>query len=190
MVAGAILPVAIHKNQLLFLFGKEGPMDDTPGWADFGGGCEPGETPYQTALREGSEEISGYLGDENQIEQYIKKDGVYKILNGTYHAHIILIKYDEYLPIYYNQSHTFLWERMDQKYLDETKLFEKSEIAWFTEEEMKKKRNKFRVFYQTILDDILDEIPKIKSFFTKRNSKTRMTKKSVKTRMTKKSVKT
>lgn len=178
MVAGGILPVAIHKNQLLFLFGKECPLDDTPGWADFGGGSEPGETPYQTALREGSEEISGYLGEENQIEQYIKKNGVYKITNGDYHVHVFLMKFDENLPIYYNQSHKFLWERMDQKYLHSTKLFEKSEIGWFTEEEMRKKRSKFRVFYQNILDDILDEIPKIKLFFTKRNSKSaRMTKK-------------
>jgi hypothetical protein len=88
------------------------------------------------------------------------------------------MKFDENLPIYYNQSHAFLWERMDQKYLHSTKLFEKSEIGWFTEEEMRKKRSKFRVFYQSILDDILDEIPKIKLFFTKRNSKSaRMTRK-------------
>jgi 8-oxo-dGTP pyrophosphatase MutT (NUDIX family) len=56
MVAGSILPVTIHKNKLYFLFGKENPLEDSAkGWSDFGGGVEAGETPYQTALREGGE---------------------------------------------------------------------------------------------------------------------------------------
>jgi 8-oxo-dGTP pyrophosphatase MutT (NUDIX family) len=33
--------------------------------SDFGGGCEHGETPYQTALREGGEELTFFLGDSN-----------------------------------------------------------------------------------------------------------------------------
>ena len=61
MVAGSILPVAIHKNQLYFLFGKENPMEDSAkGWSDFGGKMENGETPYTAALREGSEELTGF----------------------------------------------------------------------------------------------------------------------------------
>ena len=55
MVAGSILPIAIYKNQLYFLFGKENPLEDSAkGWSDFGGKMEPGETPYKAAMREGS----------------------------------------------------------------------------------------------------------------------------------------
>jgi hypothetical protein len=69
MVAGSILPVCIHNNQLYFLFGKENKKEkDAPGWADFGGGCEPRETPYQTALREGYEETSGFLQPKDLVK--------------------------------------------------------------------------------------------------------------------------
>ena len=40
VMGGGILPVAIKNNKLYFLFGKENELDDTPGWADFGGGAE------------------------------------------------------------------------------------------------------------------------------------------------------
>ena len=62
MVGSSILPSCVHKGILYFLFGKENELDDTPGWADFGGGHEDGETHFDTALREGSEEINGFLG--------------------------------------------------------------------------------------------------------------------------------
>ena len=69
MVAGSILPVTIYKNQLYFLFGKENPMENSSkGWSDFGGGLEHGETPYITALREGSEELTGFLGKSSDID--------------------------------------------------------------------------------------------------------------------------
>ena len=93
MVAGSILPVAIHKNKLYFLFGREGSMDDTPGWADFGGGAENGEDPYQTALREGGEELTGFLGDGKDVEKLIKAGGgFYKSVHGnSYNIHIFLL---------------------------------------------------------------------------------------------------
>ena len=64
MVAASILPITIHKNQLLFLFGKENELEDSAkGWSDFGGRVDPGETIFQGALREGSEELTGFLGN-------------------------------------------------------------------------------------------------------------------------------
>lgn len=165
MVAGAILPIAIHNNKLVFLFGKEASDADTPGWSDFGGGVEGDEDPYKTALREGGEELSGYLGDGANIERLIKAGGgCYKLTHKTYHIHMFLVDYDENLPKYYNQNHKFLWERMDQKYLHETRLFEKGEIAWLSAQDMKRRRSEFRAFYQEITDHILEEMPKIEAF--------------------------
>jgi len=121
MVAGSILPVTIHNNKLFFLFGKENPMEDSSkGWSDFGGRMDSGETPFTAALREGSEELTGFLGNKNQIKKIIKKNGgFYKILHNTYHVHIFFMDYDENLPKYYNQNHKFLWEKMDKNILNE-----------------------------------------------------------------------
>ena len=69
MGGGGILPVAIKNGQVYFLFGKENELDDTPGWADFGGGAEDGESSFDTALREGSEEINGFLGSAEQLRK-------------------------------------------------------------------------------------------------------------------------
>ncbi len=61
MVAGSILPISFNtKGELCFLFGKENPMEDSAkGFSDFGGRLENNETPFQGALREGSEELTG-----------------------------------------------------------------------------------------------------------------------------------
>jgi hypothetical protein len=160
MVAGSILPVAFHNNQLYFLFGKENPLEDShKGWSDFGGGVENGETPYTTAIREGGEELTGFLGDD--IKGFLKKGGIYKVVHNDYHVHIFLMKYDENLPVYYNNNHSFLWKRMDRQVLNKTKLFEKIEIGWFSEESMRTQRNEFREFYREIVDKIMDKIPQI-----------------------------
>ena len=154
MVAGSILPVAFHKNKLYFLFGKENELADTPGWSDFGGGVNKNETPYHTALREGSEELTGFLGDELLLK---KNKIIHKILWNTYNVHIICIKYDENLPRYFNNNHDFLWNRINKQFLNKTKLFEKQQIKWFSIEDMKNQRNCFRTFYRNLVDILLND---------------------------------
>ena len=172
MVAGSILPVAFYNNQLYFLFGKENPLEDSQkGWSDFGGGVESGETPYTTAIREGGEELTGFLGDNSMIEKQIKKSGFYKIVHNTYHVHLFLMKYDENLPLYYNNNHSFLWKRMDTKLLNKTKLFEKIEVHWFSESKMRTHRSEFREFYREIVDKILKDMPNIEKFMKPRKRK-------------------
>lgn len=178
MVAGSILPITIHNNKLYFLFGKENPLEDSAkGWSDFGGGVEKNESPYKTALREGGEELTGFLGDGKQIQKMIKKNGgIYKLVHDTYNVHMFFLDYDENLPKYYNQNHRFLWDRMDHSLLSKTKLFEKIEIGWFSIEDMKTRKSEFRKFYQDIVDDFLNDIENIKKFAeakSKRVSKTR-----------------
>ena len=75
MVAASILPVSIHKGKLYFLFGKENELEDSAkGFSDFGGRVENQETIYETALREGTEELSGFLGNAKQLKQLITKN--------------------------------------------------------------------------------------------------------------------
>jgi hypothetical protein len=173
MVAGSILPVTIHKNKLYFLFGKENSMEDSAkGWSDFGGGCENKESPFKTAMREGGEELTGFLGDGKNIQQLIKKGGgVYHIVHNDYNVHIFFMEYDENLPKYYNQNHRFLWERMNHQVLNDSKLFEKIEIAWFSVNDMKRRKKEFRKFYQEIVDLFLENEENIYSFATKKAKK-------------------
>ena len=181
MVAASILPVAICNNELHFLFGKENEMEDSAkGFSDFGGRVESGESIYETALREGAEELCGFLGNPKQLSQLIKKNGgTYKLTYGSenkaYHVHIFFIEYDERLPEYFTNNHKFLWERMDKKLLNDSKFFEKQELKWFCKDDMRKKRGEFRPFYREIIDMFLRDIEKI-NFFIK--SKLKKEKKS------------
>ena len=174
MVGSSILPACYYKGKLYFLFGKENSLADTPGWSDFGGGVEPGESIIQTALREGGEELTGILGDDKMISNLIKKNGgIFKMLNETYHIHMFHLPYSEYkdIPKYYNNTHHFLWNRMDKKLLNETKLFEKIEIQWFSIDDIKKRRGEFRNFYRNIVDMIVEKEPEIRRFLCKKMSK-------------------
>ena len=173
MVAGSILPVTIHNGQLYFLFGKENPLEDSAkGWSDFGGGVENRETPFQTALREGGEELTGFLGDHNMLRKYIKKaGGFYKMQHNEYHIHAFFIQHDENLVKYYNQNHQFLWDRMDHQILSKTKLFEKIEIGWFSISDMKRRMKEFRGFYQEIIKKIIGEEENLRNFIDKKASK-------------------
>ena len=100
MVGSSILPVTIHKKRLYFLFGKENSLADTPGWSDFGGGVEAGESVHATAMREGGEELTGFLGDGKEIADHIQKHGgTYNLnYNDQYHIHMFYMPYDETLP--------------------------------------------------------------------------------------------
>lgn len=175
MVAASILPVSLHNNELYFLFGKENPLEDSAkGWSDFGGGVEKGETPFKTALREGSEELTGFLGDSKAIAKHIKQHGgVYPFQHNNYHIHIIVWEYDENLIKYYNNNHSFLWKRMNKFHLSKTKLFEKIEIGWFSVKDILQHKISFRCFYKEIIETLLREKDQIHEFVAKNTKKIR-----------------
>ena len=166
MVAGSILPVTIHNNKLYFLFGKENPSEKSAkGWSDFGGRLENKETPFEGAIREGSEELSGFLGNKSQLKALIRKNGgIYKLNYNNYHIHLFFIDYDENLPKYFNQNHHFLWDNMAHDVLNKSKLFEKIEIKWFSVTDMNKHRKTFRNFYQYITDLLFENKENIETF--------------------------
>ena len=174
MVASSILPIAWKNNKMYFLFGKESPSEDSSkGFSDFGGGVESGESLVDTAMREGSEELTGFLGDEDQLKKLIANNGGMFTLNykDTYHIHIFKIEYDENLPTHYNNNHAFLWKKMNTEVLRKTKLFEKIEIGWFTIDQMMDRKREFRDFYRDIIDTtIVPEIPNIRRFLSSRKT--------------------
>jgi hypothetical protein len=182
MPGSSILPVALHNGKLYFLFGKENPMEDSArGFSDFGGGVDAGESLFEAAMREGSEELTGFLGNPNQLKSHIKKNGgTYKIVNvdpedpeRVYTIHVFQFDYDPLLPEYYNRNHQFLWNRMNKRDLNSSKLFEKIEIDWFCETELKRRMSEYRPFYRKMVRRLIAELPEIRKFLAKCIGKSR-----------------
>jgi len=192
--AASILPVALHNNKLYFLFGKENALEDSAkGFSDFGGGVDPGESAFQTAMREGSEELTGFLGTKQMLHKRLKQTGTYKIVYhfpvqkdqknkdakntvaSTYTIFIFPFDYDSSIVEYFNNNHAFLWDKMDNKLLSSTKLFEKIKIEWFCEDDLKKRGAEYRSFYKDIVDHIIEHKPQIREFISRCNKKHRKT---------------
>jgi 8-oxo-dGTP pyrophosphatase MutT (NUDIX family) len=168
-MGASILPITLINNKIYFLFGKERDIDENPGWSDFGGGTEKGETFLDTAIREGSEELTGFLGSAEKVKEIVLKYGTYNIdFNSkghtTYRVHIFPLEYDAMLTYYYNNNQLFLQKKLDLNIIKDTKIFEKTQIKWVSFAEMKKMHKQFRSFYQNIVKLILDNKENITKF--------------------------
>ena len=172
-MGAGILPTTIYKNKLYFLFGKENKYEDTaPGFSDFGGGTDNNETYMETAIREGCEELTGFLGTEQDVKKMLERNGTYNIDNKTphgsiYRIHIFPMNYDPKLPFYYNNNQLFLQKRLDPQVIKKTKIFEKEEIRWICIDEIRKMKSQFRFFFKPIVDRIYNEKEQIKQFIVK-----------------------
>ena len=164
MVGAGLLPAAVHKGTIYLLFGRETELNDTPGWADFGGGSKPNETPLDVATREGSEELNGLLGSQSQLKKIAIRNKIAELLYHSYTTIVFKTDYDERLEDYYLNNYRFF-----EKYLPGAKknphngLLEKAEIKWFTFAELRKNRGKFRAFYRNMVDVILEHEAEITS---------------------------
>ena len=180
-MGAGLLPTAIHNNKLYFLFGKENKYEDTsPGWADFGGGTDNNETLLETSIREGTEELTGFIGSSNDIKQMINKSGTYNVdyVNpnkkfGIYRTHILPYKYEPLLPYYYNNNQRFLQKKLDPKVIKSYRIFEKEEIRWVCIDDLLKMKPQFRNFYQNIIIMLHEQKTDIFNFIKKRNNKIR-----------------
>ena len=157
MVGAGLLPAAVHKGEVYLLFGRENELNDTPGWADFGGGTKPNETILDAASREGSEELNGLLGSQATMKKVAVRRKVAELKFHNYTTIVFKTEYDEKLEEYYLNNYLFF-----EKYLPGAKknphngLLEKAEIKWFTFAELRKARGKFRAFYRNMVDIILE----------------------------------
>ena len=157
-MGGGLLPVAVKNNKSFFLFGLENELDDTPGWADFGGGHEEGETTLDTAIREGGEEINGFLGTGDRLRTRVKQNKVATVAYKTYSTYIFKMDYDEKLPVYYKNNYEFFSRYLPHvKHKKDNGLLEKAKIRWFSFEDLKREKTSFRSFYQNIVDLILKQ---------------------------------
>lgn len=178
-MGAGILPITrCSDGKIYFLFGKENKYEDSAsGWSDFGGGTDNNETFFQTASREGSEELTGFLGSSRDIAGLLKR-GALTIdytepsgKHGTYRTHLVPMKYDPKLPYYYNNNQRFLQKHLDPKIIQSTKIFEKAEIRWICIDHLKKMRKQFRSFFQHIIDEIIARKSEIMQFVKERPNK-------------------
>jgi transcription termination factor NusB len=172
-MGAGILPTTIHNGKLYFLFGKENKYEDSaPGFSDFGGGTDFSETYLETAVREGAEELTGFLGSSKDIKKLLEKNGTYNIDNDTnghkiYRMHIFPMSYDPMLPFYYNNNQRFLQQKLDPEIIKSTKIFEKAEIKWICVDDLIKMRSQFRSYFQNIVDMIYKQKNDIERFIVK-----------------------
>jgi 8-oxo-dGTP pyrophosphatase MutT (NUDIX family) len=177
-MGAGILPTTIHHGKLYFLFGKENKYEDSaPGFSDFGGGTDNNETLFETAIRESGEELTGFLGDDNDIKKLLKKHGTYNIDyksggHSTYRMHIFPFEYNHLLPFYYNNNQRFLQKRLDPEVIKNSKIFEKAEIRWVCVDDLKTMRPQFRSYFQNIVDMLLKQKNDIKHFIERKHKKT------------------
>ena len=155
-MAAGILPISLYKNRIYFLFGKENKYADTPGWSDFVGGIDKGETAYTTAVREAQEEITGFLGGDKEIKELIGKKP-YIIKHNTYQVYVCPLEYNEFLPFYFNNNQRFLQKKLDPKLIEKSKIFEKDEIRWVSIDSLEKMKPEFRPFYKEIVDILISK---------------------------------
>lgn len=169
-MGAGILPTTIHNNKIYFLFGKENQYEDSAsGFSDFGGGTDNNETFFQTAIREGTEELTGFLGSSRHLKNLLKKYGYYTIDYksegyNTYRSHLFPYPYDEFLPYYYNNNQQFLQKHLDPNIIKKTKIFEKQEIKWFCIDDILKRKKEFRSYFQNIIEMIYKEKDNISLF--------------------------
>lgn len=192
-MGAGILPISISNNKIHFLFGQESIFDDTQGYSDFGGGTDPGESIIQTAIREGGEELHGFLGNKKEIANQFKKKKYYKCVFDRYTIFIILIEHDENLINYYNNHYKFLFNHIGKKEMNRIvhkyHVFEKQHIKWFSEKDITTKNNLFRHWYRPLIKSVLKKKKDIIHFFKKNNKKFQTRKRKPKTLSNKNNIK-
>ena len=167
-MGAGILPVTLINGKVHLLFGREQKNNDTPGWSDFAGGTEKNETHLETAIREGTEELTGFLGTQEQLRHMLRRFGTYNIdWNNTYRIHIFPLEYDPSLIKYYNNNQHFLQRNLPPRIFKETKIFEKAEIRWIPIDKLVDIKGKFRSYYQNIIPLINDNKSQISAFVKK-----------------------
>jgi D-alanyl-D-alanine carboxypeptidase len=157
-MGAGILPIAYYKNNLYLLFSREfnkykGHVD----WRDFGGTPENNETDLQTAVREGWEESSGFLGNKKDIHNLIKNNLVTTVSNNKYKVYVVLVEYDSTLPKKFREHFLKMFNK-DKTKIAKNGFYEKDMIKWLKVKDLKKNMWMFTSWYKIIVKKIYDKL--------------------------------
>lgn len=187
MPGAGILFTCIYKEKLYFLLGRENKycVNGKYTYCDFGGGVDPKETYIETAARECSEEMRGFLGNYIELLSLLKKINPYYVDNRDYRIYIVPIPYLSYLPIIYNNNSLITSDYFKKSLLSQSKILEKDKMIWYSidgkpriplrkffKESMKKIQNE-RV---EIMNYVRTHLPQTIHYFHKYNSCDKYTK--------------
>jgi hypothetical protein len=153
-MGAGILPIAIYNNKVYFLFGQEA-YDKK--WSDFGGARDYKTEPiFETAIREGYEELNGLLGTKSKTRRIVKNNYITKINkeDNTYSTYVFTIPYNNTLPELFGNYNKFMVTNFPEK-INKKGFFEKSNIKWFSYEELKSNKYPFREHYKEIIKKLL-----------------------------------
>ena len=159
-MGAGIVPVAVHKGTIYFLFGKE--YEDNK-WSDFGGGREKNETLWNVAMREGTEELNGFLGTQSELKKQVKQHLITIIESEKpiYRSYFFKVPYDANLPQYFNSNFKLMKKKLPDQIMQDG-LFEKSEIRWISIDQLN--TIKYRDHYnERIITRLLTQLPDIKN---------------------------
>ena len=152
-MGAGILPVTMSNGILLFLMGKE---RSTNLWSDFGGSSEFGEQPIKTAIREGGEELNGILGIDDNLYKKVTDSMISPIEFNRYTSFLFNLDYDTNLINTFKNNNNFAEVYLNDKINKQHNgLFEKSEIKWFTINELSRDIKLFRPHYIPVINTIV-----------------------------------
>ena len=156
-MGGGVLPVAIYKGKLYFLFSREwiNAKDDGGKWSDFGGSKEGNETYKDTAIREGHEESGGFLGSKKNIKKLVNNSSIAEITANGYRTYIVLVDYDPNLPKKFRDNFNSVLKSKPWLIEEHNGLYEKDMLRWYSYEDISKKYKLFRTWYKSIVKEIL-----------------------------------
>ena len=152
-MGAGILPITLYKGAIYLLLGQE----RNNLWSDFGGSSNKNENPYKTAIREGYEELNGFLGNIDDLEDKVNSNLILSISYDKYTTYVFNIDYDKNLPIYFSNLNSFIEENANDKIMnDHNGLFEKKQIKWLQIKDYKKNNNilQLRPWYKPIIDSV------------------------------------
>ena len=153
-MGAGILPVTIYKGTIFFLLGKEKYNNNY--WCDFGGGTIDNESIYETAIREGYEELDGLLGNKYELSNKVNSNLIKQCYSKTYTTFLFNLSYAElyYFEKYFNNHRNFIDTELNLK--KKEGIFEKSEVKLFSKKDLIKNINDIRPFYRDIVYQLID----------------------------------
>jgi len=157
-MGAGILPVALYKGEVYFLFGRESRHIDHKAsglWSDFGGSPEKKERRIDTAAREGWEETEGVLGSQEHIKFMIENRCIKRFNMKHYTSFVIPVYYRKSIIKKHKKIYEDAWKKTPKLVLEENSMYEKDRIKWFTIKELERNIKKFRPWYRTIVKKII-----------------------------------
>jgi 8-oxo-dGTP pyrophosphatase MutT (NUDIX family) len=150
-MGGGILPIAIHTGNIYLLFSRErliySKSRDKGLWSDFGGSKERNETTYQTALREGSEESNGILGDKKHITNLMEHHLVGIIGDQNYSIWVVEVQYNIDIIDTFEINFQNMVNTEPNLVTAHNGLYEKDKIKWIKLSSLTQYKKQFRPWY-------------------------------------------